>query len=292
MRTIAFLNQKGGTGKTVSAASFGRSLAADHGQRVLMIDADFQGNLSQYFRVGADETNSTWTLLTSGAGYWEEFTSDTTEERIHIIPADMTLANADMPGSCAKPWAMRDLIEVLQEDDAYDYCIIDCHPYFGVITQAALLAADEVIVPLRLETFSTDGVREILQQLRIKAEAGRAFDGQNGGHDPLFHILPHIPGGKRLADHIGVQRQLMHQRIQFRLEHRFRGNLMPIPHVRRGKTGKALGIAAKLPCPFQVDMQFILPQKARGHHILAQQTQGGITMQVKHRNIHWNASSI
>lgn len=170
MRTIAFLNQKGGTGKTVSAASFGRSLAADHGKRVLLIDADFQGNLSQYFRVGADETNSTWTLLTSGAGYWEEFISDTTEERIHIIPADMSLANADMPGSCAKPWAVRDLIEVLQEDDAYDYCIIDCHPYFGVITQAALLAADEVIVPLRLETFSTDGVREILQQLRNMRE--------------------------------------------------------------------------------------------------------------------------
>lgn len=166
MKTIAFLNQKGGTGKTVSAASFGRCLATDHGKRVLMIDADFQGNLSQYFQVEADALNSTWTLLTDGAGFWQEFVSDTGEDNIDIIPADMTLANADMPGSRAKPWAIQDLVNVLQEDDAYDYCIIDCHPYFGIITQAALLAADEVIVPMRLETFSVDGVREILHQMR------------------------------------------------------------------------------------------------------------------------------
>lgn len=165
MKTIAFLNQKGGTGKTVSAACFGRCLAKDYGKRVLMIDADFQGNLSQYFRVEADALNSTWALLTDGAGFYQEFVTGTEEDNIDIIPADMTLANADMPGSRAKPWAMEDLMRVLQEDDAYDYCIIDCHPYFGIITQAALLAADEVIVPLRLETFSVDGVREILQQL-------------------------------------------------------------------------------------------------------------------------------
>lgn len=165
MKTIAFLNQKGGTGKTVSAASFGRILANDHGKRVLMIDADFQGNLSQYFQVRADALNSTWVLLTSGAGYWEEFVSETGEENIDLIPADITLADADMPGSQAKPWSIQDLVDVLQEDDAYDYCIIDCHPYFGVTTQAAMLAADEVIIPLRLDTFSTDGMREILKQM-------------------------------------------------------------------------------------------------------------------------------
>lgn len=170
MRTIAFLNQKGGTAKTVSAASFGRCLASKYHKRVLMIDADFQGNLSQYFRVEADEFNSTWTLLTEGTGFWEEFITQTDEKNISIIPADMTLANADMPSSGAKPWAIQDLVRVLQEDDAFDFCLIDCHPYFGVNTQAALLAADEVIVPLRLETFSTDGVREILQQLKNMRE--------------------------------------------------------------------------------------------------------------------------
>lgn len=166
MRTIAFLNQKGGTGKTVSAASFGRCLAKRHGKRVLMMDADFQGNLSQYFRVQADEINSMWALLQGGAGFWEEFVTGTDEPNISIIPSDMTLANADMPGSNAKPWQLRDLVTVLQEDDAFDFGIIDCHPYFGASTQAALMAADEVIIPLRLETFSVDGMREILLQLK------------------------------------------------------------------------------------------------------------------------------
>ena len=166
MRTIAFLNQKGGTGKTVSAASFGRCLAKHHGKRVLMIDGDFQGNLSQYFRVEADEYNSTYALLEHGAEFYEEFISQTDEKGIDLIPADATLAEADMPGSMAKAWNLRDLVQVLQEDDAYDFGLIDCHPYFGVATQAALLAADEVIIPLRLETFSVDGMREILLQLK------------------------------------------------------------------------------------------------------------------------------
>ena len=61
---------------------------------------------------------------------------------------------------------MADFVSVLQEDDAYDFCLIDCHPYLGVITQAVLMAADEVIIPIRLDLFSTDGMGELLRQVK------------------------------------------------------------------------------------------------------------------------------
>lgn len=164
MRTIAFLNQKGGTAKSVSCATFARCLAGEHNKRVLCIDADFQGSLSQYFDVKADG-NSTWELLTVGAGYWPDFVFSTLEE-IDLIPADMTLARADMPKAPVKVGNMADFVSVLQEDDAYDFCLIDCHPYLGVITQAVLMAADEVIIPIRLDLFSTDGMGELLRQVK------------------------------------------------------------------------------------------------------------------------------
>lgn len=164
MRTIAFLNQKGGTAKSVSCATFVRCLAAEHGKRVLCIDADFQGSLSQYFGVKADGC-TTWELLTEGAGYYPEFISRS-EDGIDLIPADMTLARADMPKAPVKVGNMAELIETMAGDDAYDFCLIDCHPYLGVITQAVLMAADEVIIPIRLDLFSTDGMGELLRQVK------------------------------------------------------------------------------------------------------------------------------
>lgn len=164
MRTIAFLNQKGGTAKSVSCATFARCLAEVHGKTVLCIDADFQGSLSQYFGVKADG-DGTWELLTQGAGYYPDFVSRA-EAGIDLIPADMTLARADMPGAPVKVGNIAELLEVVAEDGAYDFCLIDCHPYLGIITQAVLMAADEVIIPVRLDLFSTDGMAELIRQVK------------------------------------------------------------------------------------------------------------------------------
>ena len=70
MKTIAILNLKGGTAKTVTAATMARCLAEEHDKQVVLIDADQQGNLSQYFGVtDASDRCNTWQLLTEGAGY-------------------------------------------------------------------------------------------------------------------------------------------------------------------------------------------------------------------------------
>ncbi len=164
MKTIAVLNLKGGTAKTVTAATMARCLSAEHGRQVLLIDADQQGNLSQYFGVtNTSDCGNTWILLTEGAGYWPDFVTPA-GPNLDLIPSGMELARADLPNSGARVTAIEDLRTVLAED-AVDYLIIDLPPSLGLATQAALLAADEVIIPIRLDVFSTAGMAELARQV-------------------------------------------------------------------------------------------------------------------------------
>lgn len=141
MKTIAILNLKGGTAKTVTAATMARCLSAEHNKQVVLIDADQQGNLSQYF--GVTDTSgcgNTWTLLTEGAGYWPEFVTPVSRT-LDLIPSGMELARADLPGSGAGVTQIDSLRMVLAEDGV-DFLIIDLPPSLGLASQAALLAAD------------------------------------------------------------------------------------------------------------------------------------------------------
>lgn len=164
MKTIAILNLKGGTAKTVTSATMARCLAEEHDMQVVLIDADQQGNLSQYFGVtDTSDCGNTWTLLTEGAGYWPDFVTPI-NANLSLIPSGMELARADLPNSGARVTQIDDLRMALAED-VVDYMIIDLPPSLGVSTQAALLAADEVIIPIRLDLFSTAGMAELTRQV-------------------------------------------------------------------------------------------------------------------------------
>ena len=116
MKTIAILNLKGGTAKTVTAATMARCLSAEHNESVVLIDADQQGNLSQYF--GVTDTSgcgNTWTLLTEGAGYWPDFVTPVSPT-LDLIPSGMELARADLPNSGARVTQIEELRTVLAED--------------------------------------------------------------------------------------------------------------------------------------------------------------------------------
>lgn len=164
MKTIAIMNLKGGTAKTVTAATLARCLAAEHSKQVVLIDADQQGNLSQYFGItDTSQCGSTWNLLTGGAGCWPDFVTPA-GKNLDLIPSDMELARADLPNSGARVTEIDSLRMALAED-AVDFLIIDLPPSLGVAAQAALLAADEVIIPIRLDVFSTAGMAELTRQV-------------------------------------------------------------------------------------------------------------------------------
>ena len=173
MKTIAICNLKGGVGKTVTTANVGHILATSYGKNVLLIDGDSQGNLSQYFSVTPEEGSTTVDLLEIGTNCYPDFVTGTKIPGIDIIPADMTLMDADVDaikdGRC-KLQSIADLRDAIEEDNAlehsYDYILIDCPPAFSAASTAALMAADEVIIPIRLDAFSTEGMTQLTAQIR------------------------------------------------------------------------------------------------------------------------------
>lgn len=169
MRTIAIFNLKGGVGKTITTATMAYCLATRHRKRVLVIDGDSQGNLSQYFQVKALEGESLVDLLEGNCEpYWGDFVTETLHHRIRIIPSDGRMMDADVTsvaqGRC-NPRAIEELREAIAEDNGMDYILIDCAPAFNASGVAALRAADDVIIPVRLDTFSTEGALSLMRQI-------------------------------------------------------------------------------------------------------------------------------
>ena len=167
MRTTAIMNLKGGTGKTVSTINLAAILSKLHGADVLLIDADSQGNLSEFTALRpADlkDAKGTASLLTS-----KEFTVMPTKmDRVVLIPGDTELMALDVSSArsgIADPMALADILEKFDRARAYDYCLIDCPPAFSAAAMAALAAADEVVIPVKLDAFGIRGLAKLVAQI-------------------------------------------------------------------------------------------------------------------------------
>ena len=157
--TLAVANQKGGVAKTTSVASLGVALA-ELGHRVLLVDLDPQACLT--FSLGIDPEDldlSVHHVLTKGLDPREVLA--TTEDAVDILPATIELARAeaDLLTRTGREHVIKSSLEDLTE---YDWILLDCPPSLGVLTVAALTAADGVLVPLQCETLSHRGVGQLL----------------------------------------------------------------------------------------------------------------------------------
>ena len=157
--TLAVANQKGGVAKTTSVASLGAALA-EFGQRVLLVDLDPQACLT--FSLGIDPEDletSIHHVLTKGMDATEVIV--TTEEAVDLLPATIELARAeaDLLTRTGREYVVRGAVADLDE---YDWVLLDCPPSLGVLTVAALTAADGVLIPLQCETLSHRGVGQLL----------------------------------------------------------------------------------------------------------------------------------
>lgn len=169
MRTIAIYNKKGGVGKTFTTATMAYCLANRHRKRVLVIDGDSQGSLSQYFDVAAEEGRSLVDLLEGSCEpYWEDILTKTLNPRIHIIPSDASAMAADVTavaqGRC-NARAIEDLRTAIAEDNGMDFILVDCAPGLNAAVLAALRAADDVIIPAQMDAFSMAGARDVAAQV-------------------------------------------------------------------------------------------------------------------------------
>jgi chromosome partitioning protein len=164
--TLAVANQKGGVAKTTSVASIGAALA-ELGHRVLMIDLDPQACLT--FSLGIDPEDldvSVHHVLTKGLDPTEAILA--TDDGVDLLPATIELARAeaDLLTRTGREHVVKGALEQLEEEtdegEGYDWVLLDCPPSLGVLTVAALTAADGVLVPLQCETLSHRGVGQLL----------------------------------------------------------------------------------------------------------------------------------
>lgn len=170
MRTIAIMNVKGGVGKTVTTVNMATILAELHGKRVLVVDADGQGDTSAFF--GADNSKDAglpW-LMQGLCSCYREVVGTTNFSGVELISANSDLYSIDLEalkrGGNIGISTITDLRDSVIEDDAYDVMLIDCPPSFTACGVAALAAADGVIIPVKLDAFSVRGMQFLLDQIR------------------------------------------------------------------------------------------------------------------------------
>ena len=171
-RVVVVANQKGGVGKTTSTVNVAAALA-QFGQRVLVIDLDPQGNASTAMSVEHHRgVPSTYDLLVGGTPLADVATACPDLDNLFVVPATIDLAGAEIElvsvvareQRLQKALAASSLIGSAEEvgDDRYDYVFIDCPPSLGLLTLNALVAAEEVLVPIQAEYYALEGLGQLL----------------------------------------------------------------------------------------------------------------------------------
>ncbi len=172
MKTISVINLKGGVAKTVSAINIAYTLVAVHGKRVLLIDNDKQGNTSKFFGLYDPESEGLSELLTDKKMDVDNVILQTAYEGLDIITANMSLlrANKEILMDSVRPQQTRLRKKLKKVRDQYDYCIIDNAPDLNLTVVNALVASDDVLVPIKVDQFSFDGLEQILEQIEDVSE--------------------------------------------------------------------------------------------------------------------------
>ena len=180
MRTIAICNLKGGVAKTTTVVNLAAILARDFGKRVLVIDADSQGNATSF--LGGDREAAGMAALLRGevSGENPVALQETNVEGVRLIPGSPELMDLDLTkagNGSANVYCLLSLRALLEKapqpgdgspilfGEPFDCCLIDCPPAFNAASSAALVAADEVLIPVKLDAFALEGMANLMQQI-------------------------------------------------------------------------------------------------------------------------------
>lgn len=165
-KIISIANQKGGVGKTTTAINLS-TIIAKKGKKVLMIDADPQGNASS--GVGIDRDNielSVYDILINEIEV-DEVVKKTNIKNLNICPSNINLAGAEVElvSVMSREQRLKEKLDKVKGD--YDFIIIDCPPSLGLITLNAFTASDSVLIPVQCEYYALEGLGQLLNTINL-----------------------------------------------------------------------------------------------------------------------------
>ncbi len=172
MKIIAVMSQKGGIGKTMTAASLAYILGEEQGKKILLVDADQQGNVSMLYDMYEPEGTGMSELLErhkrAGGDYQtEDLIQETPYSHIDIIPANGYLMRTNMRLLMIEQEnQITRFMEAMEEiSHIYDYCIVDCGLLMDMTVTNVLVAADLVIVPVKVGGFEMAAITNMEEQI-------------------------------------------------------------------------------------------------------------------------------
>ena len=166
MKKIAFVNQKGGVGKTTTAINIAGFMSI-RGYRILIVDLDPQGNATT--GLGLDRNSfqsSTYEILIEGLSF-DQAIHATSVERLYIVPSNRNLPGCEIELTSLENREMRLKAALDRSEEPFDYILIDCPPSLGLLTLNGLVAADSLVIPIQAEFYALEGLSQLLETFHL-----------------------------------------------------------------------------------------------------------------------------
>ena len=165
-KIISIANQKGGVGKTTTSVNLS-TLLAKRGKKVLLIDADPQGNATSGVGMDKNVELSVYDMLISDEVESKDIIQKTEIKNLYICPSNINLAGAEVElvSMMSREYRMKEKLEQIKSD--FDYIIIDCPPSLGLITLNSFTASNSVLIPVQCEYYALEGLTQLIHTINL-----------------------------------------------------------------------------------------------------------------------------
>jgi len=170
MKIVSIINQKGGCGKTTTTVNLAAAFA-EQGHRSLVVDLDPQAHSTLGLGIDPDSlTHTIYEAMTKPDVSIVQTVMATKIDRVDLVPCNVLLAGAEIELASVESKEIALATQLQKLSQRYGICVIDCPPSLGILTLNALVASTDVIVPVQVHYYALEGLKRLLETIRIVRE--------------------------------------------------------------------------------------------------------------------------